>query len=307
MFSKNSNKNLWIVLVILIIAVVLIFSSESTKNERSFKKDLVDIDTAAVTEILLYPKSQHGKEVKLVKDNDEWKVDADSGKQYLVPHSKVENLFNQLLRIKPERVAARSKDKWKEYKIDSTSTRVQVKEDGDKVLDLMIGKFSYQQPRSMSTYVKLADDNDIYEVDGFLDITFNKGVNSFRDETIVRSDKSKWNKLTFDADKLNDSFELVNVDNHWQINGNKTDSIKTEKALNTLSRLTNNSYINLGKDKFPRQTAKLTIEVNGGDPITITAYQDSTNYIIESSQNPDNYFDGKKVGDKIFLKKESLF
>jgi len=307
MFNKNSNKNLWIVLVILIIAVVLIFSSESTKNERSFKKDLVDIDTAAVTEILLYPKSQHGKEVKLVKDNDEWKVDADSGKQYLVPHSKVENLFNQLLRIKPERVAARSKDKWKEYKIDSTSTRVQVKEDGDKVLDLMIGKFSYQQPRSMSTYVKLADDNDIYEVDGFLDITFNKGVNSFRDETIVRSDKSKWNKLTFDADKLNDSFELVNVDNHWQINGNKTDSIKTEKALNTLSRLTNNSYINLGKDKFPRQTAKLTIEVNGGDPITITAYQDSTNYIIESSQNPDNYFDGKKVGDKIFLKKESLF
>ncbi len=307
MFSKNSNKALWIVLAVLIIAVVLIFSSESTKNESSFKKDLVNIDTASVTEISLFPKSEHGKEVRLIKINDEWKVNADSGKQYLVPHSKVENLFNQLLRIKPERVAARSKDKWKEYKIDSTSTRVQVKEGSNKVLDLIIGKFSYSQPRSMSTYVKLADDNDVYEVDGFLDITFNKGVNSFRDETIIKSDKSKWNKLTFDADKLNDSFELVKVDNHWQINGAKTDSVKTDRALNSLSRLINSSYINLEKDKFPKQTAQLKIEVDDGEPITITAYQDSTNYVIESSQNPGNYFDGKKVGNKIFLKKESLF
>jgi len=307
MFSKNSNKTLWIVLVVLIIAVALIFSSESTKNERSFKKDLVSVDTAKVTEISLFPKSQHGKEVKLFKVDKTWKVNADNGKQYLVPQSKVENLFDQLLRIKPERVAARSKDKWKEYKIDSTSTRVQVSEGNDKVLDLIIGKFSYQQPRSMSTYVKLANDNDVYEVDGFLDITFNKDANSFRDESIVVSDKGKWNKLTFDSDNLNDSFDLVKVDNHWQINGTKTDSAKTEKALSTLSRITNNSYLNLEKSNFPNQTSKLTIEVEGGTPITVTAYQDSTNYVIESSQNPDNYFDGKKVGTKIFLKKESLF
>lgn len=53
----------------------------------------------------------------------------------------------------------------------------------------MIGKFAFQQPRSMSTFVKLAGDIDIYEVEGFLDMIFNKTSNDFRDETIIKSDR----------------------------------------------------------------------------------------------------------------------
>ncbi len=52
--------------------------------------------------------------------------------------------FEQLedsLAIKPKRVAARSKTKWKEYEVDSAATRVVVNEDGSEVLDLIIGKY----------------------------------------------------------------------------------------------------------------------------------------------------------------------
>ena len=114
MFSKNSNRNLWIIFIILLIAVVLIFTTESTKKERSFKKDIVTLDTSAVSSMIIYPKSKPGSKVELLNSDGSWKVIAENSKSYTVPKSKIDNLFNQLLRIQPKRVAARSKSKWTE-------------------------------------------------------------------------------------------------------------------------------------------------------------------------------------------------
>lgn len=307
MFNQKSNKTLWIILAILIIAVVLIFSTESTKNERTFKKDLVEIDTSSVNEILLYPKSQQGKEVKLTKDGDSWKVFASSGKSYSVPITKVKNILNQLLTIKPKRVATRNEERWGNYEIDSASTRVVIKENGDETLDLLIGKFSFKQPRSMSTFVKLNNDSDVYEVDGFLEMSFNKDANSFRDETIVKSDISKWNKISIQSDTLAHSFELVKMNENWYVDGVKTDSAKTETKLQNLARVSNNNFIDIEKSNLPLQTAKVIIEVENEEPIVITGYGDSARFIIESSQNPENYFEGNSSRDKLLFKKESLF
>jgi hypothetical protein len=270
---------------------------------------LVTIDTSAVTSLSIFPKSKNGQEVKLLFDenSDTWKVSGENTESYSVPKSKIENLFTQLLAIKPKRVAARSKTKWKEYQVDSAATRVVVNEDGSEVLDLIIGKFAFQQPRSMSTFVRLNDENEVYEVDGFLDMTFNKDVNSFRNETIVKSDKNNWQKLTFFYTDT-ESFELVKMDDHWMIDGAVTDSTKTVNALNSLARLTNTSFVDKTPDEIlPQQTAKVLIEVADSEPIEIIAYKNDSKYMIHSSQNMENYFDGNKVGEKIFISKESLF
>ena len=305
MFNKNSNKTLWIIFAVLLIAVVIIFSSESTKKERTFNKNIINIDTSAVTEILLYPKSQKGKEVKLVKSKDGWKVIAENESQYTTPNAKVKNLLVQILRIKPKRLAARSKDKFAKYEVlDSVATRVVVKEGNKETLNLIIGKFAFQQPRSMSTFVRPAESNDIYEVDGFLDMIFNKTANNFRDETVIKSDKNKWNRLTFELP--DETYELANTGKSWVLNGQPVDSAKTERTLNTLSRLTNTDYADIDENKLPKQNSKLTIENDLGEPIVITAYRDSTSYIISSSQNKENYFSGKNLGSKIYLNKDSF-
>lgn len=305
MFNKNSNKTLWIVFTILLVAAIVIFSSESTKKERTFNKNIIKIDTSAVTEILLYPKSQKGKEVKLEKAGNEWFVNAENGKKYKTPKAKIKNLLVQILRVKPKRLAARSKEKFAKYQVlDSAATRVVVKEKGNETLNLIIGKFAFQQPRSMSTFVRLAGSNNIFEVDGFLDMIFNKTANNFRDETVIKSDKSKWNRLTFELP--DETYELANNGKNWLLNGAPLDSAKTEKALTSLSRLTNGGFVDIEKDKLPKVESKLTIENDLGKPIVVTAYHDSTNYIIHSSQNVENYFNGKNLGDKIFLSKDKF-
>jgi len=307
MFNIKSNTTLWIVFAVLLIAVILIFSSESTKKERSFRKEIVTIDTSSITSISLYPKSKNGQEVKLLLDGDNWKVSGENTQTYSVPQNKIDNLINQLLAIKPKRVASKSKSKWREYQVDSAATRVVVNEDGSEALDLIIGKFAFQQPRSMSTFVRLNDENEVYEVDGFLDMTFNKDVNSFRNETIVKSDKNNWQKLTFFYTE-GESFELIKVENSWMLEGSATDSAKTEKAMNSLARLTNTSFVDKSPDEIlPQQTSKMVIEVADSDPIEIIGYKNATKYIVHSSQNPENYFDGNSIGEKIFLMKQAFF
>jgi hypothetical protein len=308
MYSKKSNKILWIVFGVLLVAVVLIFTSESSKKERSFKKDIVSIDTASISSFSIFPKSKPGTEVRFLKNGDNWTVSSSvQNKSFSVPESKIENIFSELSRIKPKRVAARSQSKWAEYQVDSAATRIVVNEDGSEVLNLIIGKFSFQQPRSMSTYVRLMGENDVYEVDGFLEMTFNKDVNSFRDETLIKADKAQLNKISFDYGSA-DSFELVKINDKWTIEGTETDSAKTEKALNSFLRLTNTDFVDdINENLMPPQIQKVVIERIDKDPIELLGYKDNTKYLVHSSLNTENYFDGEKIGDKIFLKKESFF
>lgn len=307
MFNKNSNKNLWIIFAILLIAVILIFSTESTKNERSFKKDLVSIDTSAITSLSIFPKSKPGQEVKLLKSDNVWKVFAENGKSYTIPNFKMQSLFGELVKIKPKRVAARTKAKWSEYEVDSSATRVVVNENGNEVLNLIIGKFAFQQPRSMSTFVRLMNENDVYEVDGFLEMTFNKDSKSLRDETVVKSDRNKWSKITLTSSEL-ENYELVKVDNKWLLNGVATDSTKTDKALSSLARLSSTDYLdNVEESLLPPEESKLVIELIDGESVELTSYKNDSQYIVRSSQNIESYFDGSKVGDKAFLIKDSFF
>ncbi|MCW8850790.1 MAG: DUF4340 domain-containing protein [Melioribacteraceae bacterium] len=306
MFNKNSNKTLWIIFAILLVAVVLIFTTESTKKERSFKKDLVSVDTSAITSISIFPKSKPGQEVRLLKNDGNWKVFAENGKSYTVPNFKMKSFFGELTKIKPKRVAARSKAKWAEYEVDSAATRVVVNESGNEVLNLVIGKFAFQQPRSMSTFVRLMNDEDVYEVDGFLEMTFNKDAKSLRNETIVKSDKNNWSKLSFTSN-VADNFELVKVDDVWMIDGIKTDSAKTATALSSLARISNTDYVDDVKEGLlPPQDSKLVIHLNDGGSIEVIGYRNESKFIVQSSQNIENYFDGNKVGEKIFLSKDSF-
>lgn len=307
MFNQKLNKFLWVIFLTLIIVVIWIFLSDPSKNERTFRQNIVNIDTTKITEIYLFPKSQNGKEVKLFKTENIWKVKTEFNKEFTIPPFKIKNLLNQLLAIKPKRLASRSSEQWSVYQVDSNATRILVNEGTEETLNLIIGKFAFQQPRSMSTYVRLANDVDVYEVDGFLEMTFNKDANSFRDETIISSDKSNWVKLVIDTPNA-ESFTLVKSDKKWFIDDKLTDSSKTEKVLNELSRISNSEFANIfDENSLPPLNEKLLIESNDGSIITVSSFRDSSNYIIHSSSNPENYFKGEKISSKIFFDKNSLF
>jgi len=308
MFNKLSNKNLGVIFTLLLVIVIFLLFYDGGKTSRTFRENLVEIDTSAVTAIYIYPKSENHKEVKLFKDSDQWKVVLGENKTASIPSGKTTNLFQQLLTIKPKRLAARSSEKWNEYQVDSTGTRVVVEEDGEVTLDIILGKFEFKQPRSMSTFVRLTGDTDVFEVDGFLEITFNQNADSYRDNRIVKSAFEKWQRLTFDYPDAS-SFQIAKVNGKWLMNSVETDSAETQKYLSQLARMSSSNFVDEFESEGKTPTHKLSIETEEGDEIIVTGYSLGGDFIIKSSQNEESNFDGMKnnLMEKIFVGEKKFF
>ena len=306
MSLKINNKTLAFLFVALLVVVILFVILEGGKNERTFRQVLVDIDTSSVTEILIYPKSQNHQEVKLFRSEDGWKVNLASGKTANVADKRISDLYLQLLAIQPKRLAARGEAKWNEFQVDSTGSRVKVIEGSDVTLDLVIGRFSFQQPRTMNTFVRLYNDTDVYEVDGFLDMTFNQGSNSFRDGTLINADFNGWTQLQFNY-PADSSFQLLKTGDDWFVNDVKADSSKTVNYLRKLSKFSNSSFIDdFNPENFINPTYSLNITTADLKFIELKGFADSIQYVIQSSENPEAFFDGNSIGKTIFVGKSEF-
>lgn len=306
MSLKINNKTLALLFAALLVIVILFVLLDSGKNERTFRQVLVDIDTSSVTEILIYPKSQNHQEVKLFKSADGWKVTLASGNTANVADKRISDLYTQLLAILPKRLAARDEGKWNELQVDSTGSRVKVLEGSEVTLDLVIGRFSFQQPRTMNTFVRLYNDTDVYEVDGFLDMTFNQGANSFRDGTVINDDFNSWTQLQFNY-PADSSFRLIKTGDDWFLNDVKADSSKTVNYLRRLSKLSNSSFIDdFNPENFINPTYTLNISTADLQFIELKGIADSTRYLVHSSENPEACFDGNSVGKTIFVGKSEF-
>ncbi len=308
MFKNISSKNLLIIFVILLAIAAFFIYYDSSHEIRTFKRDIVNIDTSKVTSISIYPKVTNHREVKLFKDGKYWKVQLENNKSIPAEDSKVQSLLNQIAELKANSVAAQNESKWSEYKVDTSGTRVKIFEGSNSTLDMTIGKFAFRQPRIMLSYVRIKGDENVYEVNGFLDFAFNQQPNYFRNNTIVNDDISNWKKLTYSY-PADSSFQLVkDTSGYWMINNIKTDSSKTINFLRTLSHLSGTDFIDdmnpslLGETKY-----SLTIESADKGAISISAY--SNQMIIHSSQNSDSYFNGSinSLWQKIFTGKNYFF
>ncbi|MBT3208308.1 MAG: DUF4340 domain-containing protein [Bacteroidetes bacterium] len=316
------SKTLIIILTILIIAVAITKLIDHNKGERSFKSKLITLDSANVTVIKIYPKSYNFQEVKLAKDNSDWNLYYDN-KIVNADIQAVQSMINELRALKTIRQAARSSEKWEKFELtDSTGTRVVVEENGEIVADLMVGKFSYkqaqnqnpyqqQQQGTMTTYVRLTDEDEVYAVSGYLSMTFNREPNSFRNKMLLNADIENWTKLSFDY-SLEESFLLAKEGEKWTLNGMLTDSVETQNFLNQLAHLYSSGFVDdIEETTLTNNTHSLTIEGNNFTPIDIRAYSaDPENeYIITSTENTKTYFSGKleDLFNKIFVNKMKFF
>ena len=158
----------------------------------------------------------------------------------------------------------------------------------------------------MNTFVRLYNDKDVYEVDGFLDMTFNQGANVFRDGTIIKSDFNTWQQLkfTYPADS---SFQLVKSRNSWLLNGISADSMKTINYLRRLANLSNNSFADNANINLNSTSAfSLNITTTDLQFIELKGFRDSTFVYIHSSQNPEALFDGTSLMKTIFVGKSAF-
>ncbi len=318
MFRK-SNTGILLAVFIVLLAVVIFTQIRKPKTERTIDKTVFTFDTAQIDKITIAVKDNKN-DLELVKKDKKWHV-KQADKNYVADEQKIQHILSTLSMMEPKRLAAKSKDKWKEYKVtDSLGTLVEISS-GKETNGLIIGKFSYQQPKNqspyqrrqqgiMNTYVRPIDKNDVYVVDGFLRMTFSPQISQYRDKTIIEGNKENWTKLAFSY-PADSSFVLEKKNNAWMTNGNVIDSASVAKYMNTIARLSSSQF--LDENKYQAANASHTLKIDGNnmlEPITIQAVPaDSTNkYAIHSSLNKEAWFSGAQANifSKLFISKDKL-
>ncbi len=185
---KGSNILLILVFLVLIALVGYLFWGGGQQKQRTFRDKLVEIDTMQVNAIRITPKG--GSELSIWKEAGNWKVKNDtfSGD---AEKGKVEQLIGELTFIKPKSLTTKSKSAWVDYEVDEENAmRVIVEQENKKDLELLIGKFTIQQPKTPPvqganpnqqqpqmkpiSYVRIAGENEVYSVDGLLNMSLNR-------------------------------------------------------------------------------------------------------------------------------------
>ena len=319
MFRKFSNKSLLIIFAILAILAVIVFVHDSKKGERTFKSELFSIDSSAVTSITIYPKGNGNDILKLSKSGKEWEV-LIKNKHYPADSIVIKNILYALAHITPERVAGTDKTSWKQFEIsDSSSFRVVVEQGKNITADFRVGKVSFSQARDrqnfrgngnmeVKSHIRVAGDDRVYVVDGFLSMMFSTNQAQYRNRLVFRIDKNQLTKLAF-IYPGDSSFVLTRKGSKWYVDDLPADSSGIEKYLNSIENTAGNEFA-VESAIFPNFGYTLKIEGNNMPTIEVNGAVDqgSQKYYIKSNENPSALFGSStpNLFNQIFIGKTKL-
>lgn len=294
-----------LLIALLVLAGILLINKYTGSEDLTFRDKVLSFNPELVNSLII-TNYKTGEKVKIVKEEGVWSMYSE-GKVYGADPDAINNSIALLNQLKIDSIAATKSGKWADYNVDEKEAiHILLYQDDNLVGNLFIGKFDFtqlppvapgRQPQTkMTSYVRLADENNVYVVNGILRSNFQGGKNPFRNRLLFHSRKhTDINKVTIKGpeEKL-----VLNMNTPaWTVNGMPVDSIKTDRYLRNLSRLWNSHFIDeLDVSKMaPAYT--LMIEGNSFAAVTLTAFPADSiiGYYVTSSVNEGAVFNGSKA------------
>ncbi|MEI7980274.1 MAG: DUF4340 domain-containing protein [Bacteroidota bacterium] len=306
--KKIGNRTLLIVFCILAAIAVIIYFYDKNKGEKTFRTDLFTVDSAKVTAITIYPKGKPDGSIKLAKNGKNWEV-LSNRKTYPADTATIQRLISALLNVKAERVAGNDKFSWKELEIsDSASTRVVVEQNKEVAADFRLGKISFPRDNTanpngrnqnliVKSHIRVAGDEKVYVVDGFLSMMFGDRSSAYRNKMVYRFDKKMVEKLTFTYPG-DSSFSLEKNGTRWLLNRQPADSAKVETYLNNTANTTSIEFAEENITAPVLYPFLLKMEGNNMPSILASGATGGTPemYFVKSTVNPAEVFGSSNPG-----------
>lgn len=294
--KKISNiKLIGLLAGLCILYFVVDFTGDKQKS-KSLRTTLVEIDSAQVSGLEIEGPSNS---VSLAKVGDQWELTLKDGKKVAADEAKIKSALAALMTISPSRMATKSKNKWGEYQVDSTGTRVMVKEGSKNSLDIVLGKFGMEGQRAYHTFVRLFEDQEVYVAKNFMGFSVPSDPASYRNQSLasIQMDSVLAVNFTYPADS---SVRLERVGDIWNVNGQLADSTATVSYLNGLSFVSGKEFMDEDPAGLIAPTLTASFEMINGDNVSIDAYDQNGSWIFHSSANEESYFRDAALLDKVF-------
>jgi len=299
-----NNKTLAIVLVVLI-ALFLLSKIFNKKTDRSFVTEIIQIDTSAVNKVVFHPKAAEGQGYELNKTNGTWQV-SNGSITATATQASINSLLSNVNNITANRIVAKSEDKWLDYEVNAEKgQRIEFKNGSNTLEDLVIGRFNFnQQTRSATSYIRRNNDSNVYAIDGFMSMSLNQDMNSFRNKELARLSKDEIIGLELTEAGVTKSAEKENL---WVRNDRSViDSTKVAQYLQSLSSINGSAFVDGFDFNSNSKIKSLKVSSSGSADLTIDCYQSNSSeqpFVIHSSANSDAYFSSDSTGifKRLFL------
>ncbi len=298
--KKLNNKILFGFLIGLAAIFALSRVFRASKRQSNLRTELLKIDTAAVNKVLLFAAVEKGKEIALNREGNKWIAKKEKSTAR-TEQGSVNNAIATLANLKPLRLITKKKEKWNEYSVGDSSTRVQLYKGDVVVADIHVGRVGFNQssdgqfnPGGIFTYVRLTNENEVYAVEGFLESSFNRSYTDWRDKSFLRIKKEQITEIQF-IYPGDSSFVLTKKDNGWWIGAEASDSIKVNSYLSQLEYKNANGFA----DEFLAMgKGDVSIQLKGAPGViaTVEGWKRPTDWVLKSSWQPTIYFSSENSG-----------
>ena len=212
------TKQLLVLVGILVVLglLVLIFENPFGKSEAEKKAEAAKLlfpyfkkENAAKIEIIT---AFGGATTTLAKANNQWLVA--SMDNYPADQKAVEELLDKVAEMKTLQRASTNPEKQAVFQVDSSGVEAKLLDASGAVLaHLFAGKTT---PEIFNSYVRAADSNEVYIVEGYLKSTFDKGYRTWKDRQIFAFPKEEVTHLTIKS--ADEDIELQMDDaGKWQM------------------------------------------------------------------------------------------
>ena len=291
-----NNKTLAIIFFGLL-AIWILNKTFNRVSETSFKSTLFQVDTAVVNKIVLYPKGIDSTSILLKRNNTKWEI-SNGNITTLADADRVKSILSQVSYILTKRLISKKSENQIDYEVDEQSGKLVEVYANDKLVNKIIfGRFNFNpNTRSATSYARLADDNEIYALDGMLSMSFDTDFNSFRNNEIMAVKSEDIRGVQYNGLQIQPIGEQL-----WGYNGTQMDSSGMIGYLHGLTNITGSNFLDNYNPAGPPDH-KITLSIdNSTAPIEVQAYSKGDDFAIRSSEN-EAFFESDSTGiyNKIF-------
>ena len=292
MKAMNTSK-LFTFLVIISLVFVIIKFTKNPDRSNSYDEVLVDFDSQLVDKIKI---ENENEQVILEKISGQWKVKVGQ-KQHEAVKSTVEAFLQTIQTIKPSRLASRSVERWADYNVDDTGTRVIISGDKDVFLNIILGRFAFEGQRTYYSFVRLVDDNDTYVADNFMKMSLVSQRDDFRNNRVANFRNDSLTAIDFIYP--DSAFSLIKKEIYWFKNNVEVDSIKFKKYHDDVQFIMSKSFASSDSTSVPSH--EVIFHFSNRSEIKITGSLEQGGWLIRSSENKDEAWKDPVLMEKIFI------
>ena len=270
------TKQLLIFGAIFVVLAIVVLLFENPFGQSEYEKK---VETAAPLfpnfnkeEVAQIEIVANAETTTLSKQDSNWIVA--SMNNYPADSEGITELLSKVAEFKNTQRVSNNPDKQAEFEVDSTGVEAKLMDaNGTLLAHLFIGKTT---SGFLSSYVRVADSNDVYVAQGYLQSVFDKGTRTWKDRTIFDFNKGIVTQLNSSSPE--EVVELrLDADGTWQMLKPVASAVKQDEVdslLTTFSALDTDDFAEMTDDlsEYGLDTPQSTVSAVHNDGTTVTLH-----------------------------------